>query len=227
MLIDPHIHSSGISLCSKRTPEKLIAECIVDGLDGIVLTNHCERTYPSRAGLSYKEWCQKYNGEFFKTKALGDKYGIRVFFGVEVTASYDPAVHFLIYGIQPEDFVVAPELYSLSQKELYMYCKENKFALFQAHPYRNGAVPQDPEYLDGVEINCHPGYKVTMEKELREFAASHGLRLSCGSDYHGDSYKPRKCGIIVPDGIQNETELKDYILGTQAELSIFNIVTVE
>ena len=44
-------------------------------------------------------------------------------------------------------------------------CKNNGFLLYQAHPYRNGATPQNPEYLYGVEINCHPLYKTSEEKK--------------------------------------------------------------
>ena len=164
MLIDPHVHSAGISPCSKRTPEKLIAEYIADKMDGFVLTNHCDKTWIGRLGFkSYKEWCKAYNEEYYKTKALGDKYGIKVFFGIEVTALYNISVHYLIYGITPEELLKTPELYALSQEELYNYCKENGFALIQAHPYRNGATPQDPRFLDGVEINCHPNYKYTSD----------------------------------------------------------------
>lgn len=228
MLIDPHVHSSGISPCSKRTPEKLIAEYIADKMDGFVLTNHCDKTWIGRLGFkSYEDWCKAYNEEYFKTKALGEKYGIKVFFGIEVTALYNISVHYLIYGITPEELLESPELYALSQEELYNYCKKNGFALIQAHPYRNGATPQDPKYLDGVEINCHPNYKFTMEKELRPFAAEHNLKLTCGSDYHGDTYKPRQCGIIVPDTVSDEKQLKDYVLNNQPELNIFDIIIVE
>lgn len=228
MLIDPHVHSSGISPCSKRTPEKLIAEYVVDKMDGLVLTNHCDQNWIGRLGFdNYGDWCKAYNEEYYKTKALGEKYGIKVFFGIEVTALYNIAVHYLIYGMTPDELIGSPELYTFSQEELYNYCKEKDYALIQAHPYRNGASPQDPRFLDGVEINCHPNYKFTMERELRAFAAEHNLKLTCGSDFHGDTYKPRQCGIYVPDSITNEKELKDFILKSQPRLNIFDILIVE
>ena len=228
MLIDPHVHSSGVSPCSRRSPEKLIAEYIADKMDGFVLTNHCDKNWMERLKFeSYKDYCQAHVDEYEKTKALGEKYGIKVFFGVEVTALYNVAIHYLIYGISPEELLDSPILFTLSQEELYNYCKENGYALIQAHPYRNGATPQNPKFMDGVEINCAPNYKVTMEKELREFAAENDLRLICGSDYHGDTYKPRQCGIYIPDTVSDEKQLRDFILSTQPELNIFDIIVVE
>ncbi len=46
MLIDAHMHTSGISPCSRRTPAQIIAQCLADKTDGFVLTNHCDKGYP-------------------------------------------------------------------------------------------------------------------------------------------------------------------------------------
>jgi len=224
MLIDAHIHTSGISRCSKRTPAQIIAQCIVDKTDGFVLTNHCDESYTRDIG--YCGWCRKYNEEFYLTKELGDYYNIKVFFGIEVETTAVKKVHYLIYGMTPEDLLNSPELYLLNQKELFEYCVANGFALFQAHPYRKGTVPQDPAYLHGVEISCHPLYKTTMSESIRKFAKEHNLYVSCGSDFHGDTYKPR-CGMFVPDNIRDERQLKEYICQEQAPLEVFEVVNVE
>ena len=42
MLVDAHIHTSGISTCSRVSPEELAKVCHEDQLDAIVLTNHCK-----------------------------------------------------------------------------------------------------------------------------------------------------------------------------------------
>ncbi len=224
MLVDLHIHTSGISPCSHRTPEEIIAQCLADDTGGFVLTNHCAEAY--MRDVTYRDWCVKYNNEFYHAKRLGDKYGVRVFFGVEVNTSVYRNIHYLIYGIQPCDLLCSPELYKLTQEELYEYCENNGFLLYQAHPYRNGAVPQNPDFLHGVEINCHPIYKFTMEREVCEFAEKNKLRLSCGSDFHGDSYKAR-CGAYLPDDITTEKELVEYLRNNQPELEVFDIINVE
>lgn len=224
MLIDAHIHTSGISRCSRFKPLQIIAQCLADKTDGIVLTNHCDESYVKDVG--WTEWCKKYNDEFYIAKGAGEKYNIKVFFGIEVESIYKKKVHYVIYGMTPEQLLKAPELYLLSQKELYEYCEQNGFVLVQAHPYRNDCTPQDPAYLHGVEVSCHPLYKTTMSKEVFAFAKENGLFVTCGTDFHGDTYKPR-CGIYVPDSIHTEQEFKNYISGTQAELEIMEIVNVE
>ena len=39
-LFDMHVHTSGISRCSRVEPKELVRRCKLTGLDGIVLTNH-------------------------------------------------------------------------------------------------------------------------------------------------------------------------------------------
>ncbi len=224
MLIDAHVHTSGISKCSKRTPAQIIAQCIADKTDGIVLTNHCNKSYTEELG--YREWCRKYNEEFYLTKALGDQYGIKVFFGIEVETTEKKKVHYVIYGMKPEDLLDSPELYLLNQKELFEYCVSHGFALVQAHPYRGGTMPQNPEYLHGVEISCHPIYKKTMSEQVWEFAREYGLFVTCGSDFHGDSYKPR-CGMLVPDDIRDGQGFKTCICRNQVPLEVFEIINVK
>jgi hypothetical protein len=224
MLIDAHIHSAGMSRCSRRKPLDLIAQCLVDKTDGFVLANHCDPSYTKELG--WEEWCKKYNEEFYLTKEAGMKYNIKVFYGIEVETVSVKKVHYVIYGMTPDDLLKAPELYYLNQKELFEYCEANDFAFVQAHPYRNDCVPQNPAYLHGVEVSCHPLYKTTMSESVFAFAKQHGLLVTCGSDFHGDTYKPR-CGMYIPDNITTEHEFKEFICKNQAELEIFEIVNTE
>lgn len=222
MLIDAHMHTNGISRCSQCTPAQVIDVCKNNRLDGIVLTNHCKPAYIDEKG--YGNWIQRYLDEFHITRELGEKAGLKVFLGIEVSPSGLGTVEFLIYGITDEFLLNSPELFNLSQKELYELCQKNNALLYQAHPYRNGAVPQDPKFLDGVEINCHPIYETNERVRVTEFARSNGLKISCGSDYHGDTYKSY-CGMIVPDDINNSVEFADYIREhEQCELVIHDIV---
>jgi hypothetical protein len=115
---------------------------------------------------------------------------------------------------------------SLSQEELYNYCCENGFLLYQAHPYRDGMVPQDPRFLHGVEVNCHPGHYSGKTEDIIDFAEKNGLRLICGSDFHGDHYKP-KCGNYIPETVTNEKAaeilLKTRELMDQSGISFYSV----
>ena len=45
MLIDMHAHTSGISTCCRIPAPDVIKAALDAGLDGIVLTNHYQRSY--------------------------------------------------------------------------------------------------------------------------------------------------------------------------------------
>ena len=49
-----------------------------------------------------------------------------------------------------------------------------------------------------------------------------GLILTCGSDYHGDIYKAH-CGVYLPERLQTETELGEYLRRGQPPLLLHDI----
>ena len=223
MLIDPHIHTKGISPCSRVPADELVDICVRDKIDAIVLTNHYKHYYYGD-DIPFSEWIKKYVEEYYITKEFGDKSGLKVFFGLEVTLKENDRIDYVIYGLPETAAVKSPPLCSFTQKELFEFCVEHNALLYQAHPYRRGTLPQDPRYLHGVEINCHPVYDYNDEKEVREFAKEHSLKLSCGSDYHGDTYKTH-CGIYVPDDIKDTVELAEFLRSPeQCELEVHTII---
>ena len=223
MLLDPHIHTKGISHCSQCYADQLIDVCVRDGIDAIVLTNHYRHSY-YQSDDKFPEWRQKYVDEYRITKNEGEKRGIKVFFGLEVTLDETPRIDYVIYGLTDTHIEKEMSLATLTQKELFEYCVANNALLYQAHPYRNGTEPQDPRYMHGIEVNCHPIYNHNDKEKIITFANEHGLKLSCGSDYHGDTYKPH-CGIYVPDSISDTVELAEFLRRPeQCELEIHDII---
>lgn len=208
LLIDAHIHTNGISHCSQRTPEALIEECVKDNLDGIVLSNHCKADYCREE--PYETWVKRYVAEFYKTRQIGEANGIRVLFGIEVTLREKPNVDYVIYGVTEDDILTSPRLYDMNQEGLYQWCLSKNALLYQAHPYRNGAVPQNPAFLHGVEINCHPLYGTNEERRVTALAKEHNLKLSCGSDFHGDTYKAH-CGMLVPEWVETGVDFATWL----------------
>ncbi len=223
LLLDPHIHTSGISRCSKCPAEMLVDICVRDKIDAIVLTNHYKRNYYVEDD-KFAEWRKKYIDEYLLTRREGEKRGLKVFFGLEITLDYVPKVDFLVYGLSHEVASKAPALHTFTQRELFEYCVSENALLYQAHPYRNGTQPQDPRYLHGVEINCHPIYNRNDKEEIIAFAKEHSLKLSCGSDYHGDTYKAH-CGIYIPKDISDTVELAEFLRRKrQCQLEIHDII---
>jgi predicted metal-dependent phosphoesterase TrpH len=209
LLIDLHAHSSGISRCCRIPAEAVIEEAKRIGLDGIALTNHYQKK--DLKGRDPLEYVKLYLEEFHRAKEIGDRIGIRVLYGIEVTMEAHSLVHMLIYGVS-EDFLYAhPTLYEYSQETLYRAVKAAGGVLIQAHPYRKCDRLMDTALMDGIEISCHPLYEGTHYAALRRIAERDGLILTCGGDYHADTYRP-KCGMYLPDSVTTGEALGAYLM---------------
>ena len=219
ILIDAHIHTSGISKCSRVPAEELVKICSEQGLGGIVLTNHYKRI---SVDCDFNLWSEKYIEEYRHTKQLGEEIGLKVFFGVEFTLDCMPKNDFAVYGLS-EDFIISSNpLYELQFDEFVNVMHQENALVFHAHPYRN-TTPVDGTLIDGVEINCHPLYRTNERQRVTEFADKYDLRISCGSDSHGDTYKSL-CGVLVDKSISSTEEYVRYLRETKRpELVIADI----
>ncbi len=204
MLIDLHAHSSGISKCCRIPFEEVLKRALAVGIDGVVLTNHYQKSYLSDNNAA--AFANSYIAEFHAAKQYGEKIGCKVFFGIEMTMEQYPNVHMLIYGVAPDFLSEQPALFDCTQEQLYRIVKAHHGVMIQAHPFRNGTTVMDTKFLDGVEINCHPLYKKSYAEELTDIAQRNRLILTCGGDYHADTYRP-KCGMVLPDDIESSVEL--------------------
>lgn len=209
MLIDLHAHSSGISQCCRIPYDQILQQARDNGIDGIVLTNHYQESYIQNGDIS--AFVEKYIAEFQAANAYGKRIGVSVLFGVEVTMTQYPNVHLLIYGVDPDFLRAYPTVFALTQEQLYRLVKSHHGLLIQAHPFRNHATVLDTHYLDGVEINCHPLYGNSYSGELIRIACDNHLLLTCGGDYHADTYRP-KCGMYLPDTVTDTHTLCSYLL---------------
>lgn len=193
MLIDLHAHSSGISKCCQISGLEVVKEVKKTGIDVIVLTNHYQKNY-----IQNNEWyyfAKKYIEEYKTTKLYGEEIGIKVYFGIEVTMEKHSFAHLLIYGVGEDFLLKNPCIFDLTQEELYKLVKDYGGLLIQAHPFRgNKNKLLNLNYLDGIEINCHPLYEGTHIDELIEIAKTNNLIVTCGGDYHADTHRP-KCGV--------------------------------
>lgn len=210
MLIDLHSHTSGISTCCWQDASFIVNETKKTGIDALVLTNHYQIDYVE--GVDALAFAQKYVDEYYHTKQFGEKMGVKVFFGVELTVENCRRAHLLIYGVDTDFVLKFPDIYNYPQKDIYELVRKNDGLLIWAHPFRGGYNDTvDLKYIDGVEINCHPKYKSTYFYELLKIAVDNNLLLTCGGDYHADTpYRP-KCGVYVPDSIRNSNELINYL----------------
>lgn len=204
MLIDLHAHSSGISKCCRISFEEVLRQTLSAGIDGVVLTNHYQKSYISDNNVA--AFANKYISEFYAAKQYGKQIGCKVFFGIEMTMEKYPGVHMLLYGVEPDFLLQYPALFDCTQEQLYRTVKARNGVMVQAHPFRNGTAVMNTDFLDGVEINCHPLYKKSYAAELTAIAEKNRLILTCGGDYHADTYRP-KCGMVLPDNLESNLDL--------------------
>ena len=209
MLLDLHAHTKEISTCCRIPAAEVLKRAKEAGLDGIVLTNHYQKSYAPDG--DYAAFAQRYIAAYKQAKALGDAMGLRVFFGIEVTMASNTYIHLLVYGVAPAFLEENPTLFDETPRFLYEKVHAAGGVLVQAHPFRFGEYLQDTLYLDGVEISCHPLYPTGTQRErLTEIAQKDGLLLTCGGDYHADTYRPH-CGVYLPDEIADGVALGTYL----------------
>ena len=215
--IDMHTHSSGVSRCSRVTPEELIDQKIAQGYDGIVLTNHCQPWY--YAAEEHKQYVETVIAEYHTAKAYGDKVGFRVLLGIEITIQ-NPAVYdMLIYGVTEDMLRASSCLYQMTQRELFDFCNRYGALLIHAHPLRSSFDGKrvglaNPAYIHGTEINCTPK-DLVLKDELLPLAKEKELLVTCGTDYHAPD-RTFRGGMYVPDTVHTSTDLADYLKSTKA-----------
>lgn len=209
MLIDLHAHTSGISKCCRQPASKILEAAREAGIDGIVLTNHYQKNYIINDDVS--DLVERYMEEIRFTQKLGEQMEIKVFWGIEVTMELYPSVHMLVYGVDTDFLEKHPLIFDYTHEMLYKAVKDGGGALIQAHPFRNGTTVMNTNFLDGIEVNCHPLYKNSFSEEIFKIAHENGLSVTCGGDFHADTYRPI-CGTHFPCNISNGFEIGKYLI---------------
>ena len=196
MLIDMHAHSKGISACCSKTYRENIDIAKNNGIDAIVLTNHYTKSYIAKY-KSVEDLVEQYYVEYENAKAYGKSIGVKVYYGVEITLEIDKEVHLLAYGVGNEFLQQHPYVFDYPLDKIYETVHSFGGILVQAHPFRRVDRLVNTDYIDGIEISCHPKYYTTSSQKVKEVASEKNLVITCGADYHGDvSYRPI-CGLIV------------------------------
>lgn len=216
MLIDMHAHTSGISRCCRTDAYGVLTAAKEVGIDGLILCNHYDAGYVDEAGPA--AFAEKYIAEYYHTAMVAAEMGMRLYFGIEVTARKHNNAHILVYGMEPGFVRENPEIYDYTLEEICAAVHEKGGLVVQAHPFRGNGKLLDTGILDGVEINCHPIYDDTHCARMQEIAHEAGIFTTCGGDYHADTYRAI-CGTYFPDEIQRYEGIINH-LKTSAEIKM-------
>ncbi|MBQ7986696.1 MAG: hypothetical protein IJ304_05495 [Clostridia bacterium] len=188
--IELHAHTKPHSSCGEAEPEKLAEIYAGKGYDGIVVTNHfmgynLHKDGEYLPGETKEERLKYYLSGYSETKKFGEKKGLKVYLGLEIRFSKENENDYLIYGVDEE---IASMCYDNFREDL-AYFRENvplpKSVFVQAHPFRQGVSPANPELLDGIEtFNMHPGHNQRTGFACR-FAKENSFKIrTVGSDFH-------------------------------------------
>ena len=185
--IELHVHTRYASACGKLDAKELIAGYKAAGYDAIVVTDHYERNNFRRIGIDAADASANRIEAFLKgyymLRAEGEKYGIRVYKGAEVTFE-ENGNHYLLFGWEDRLLADPERVFKMGIKEFSPIARGEGALLVQAHPFRSGSTPAFPEYLDGVEVrNAHPRHD-DHGAVAKAFAKEFNLIETAGSDCH-------------------------------------------
>lgn len=210
MLIDMHAHSAGISRCCRADAKDVMLAAQAAGIDALVLCNHYDIEYVTSTPA---EFAERYVNEYYYAEKCAREVGIKLFFGVEISARKHNNFHILVYGMEPSFALEHPDMYELSLEELLPMVHAKGGLVVQAHPFRGRTRLLDTALLDGVEVNCHPLYDATHCDELIDIAEKAGILVTCGGDYHADTYRA-VCGVHFPEDTETWSDIIGYLTST-------------
>ena len=184
--IETHAHTKPMSPCADFTPKETIEKYAKIGFDAVAITNHfCDYSYQDDPFNVVKK---RFLDDFYQAKDAGEKYGIKVIFGMEIRFP-ENLNDYLLFGFEESDIKTLYDLTHTDYITFYKTFKNDKNVILQAHPFRN-ENPQDPKYLDGIETyNMHPVHNGRIALAV-QFAKKHPhLITTCGSDFHHDGHE--------------------------------------
>ena len=227
---DLHVHTNQVSCCGKLSAEQMVRLYKAAEYGGIFITDHMNRfTFESLCKpeggdwhdlkISWEEFVYRYEAGYRAAKAEGDRVGLTVFPGVELSLDSGPE-DYLIWGADEQFLLRHPMIHTLSLKELYDVTREEGLPLIQAHPMRDYLSMMPFEYLDGYEVYNGSGEDYNHNvKALATVEQIDGAAMTGGSDAHAYN-SVCSAGMWLPADIADYWELARYIIKYNKELKI-------
>lgn len=195
-LFEMHCHTCEVSGCASTPAEQSVRLLKENGYHGVVLTNHYLREYFSDArGSRFFQRLDQWIAGYEMAHEAGEKYGVKVFLGMELRFLNAGVNDYLVYGVTPAFLRSHPYLYEMTPENFHVIAQENGLFFAQAHPFRAPCTPEPAEHLDGIEVfNGHAGHDSRNEKAYT-YAKRFGLPMLVGSDFH-DPWQVATTGVL-------------------------------
>lgn len=184
ILTELHYHTSESSPCGRVPARKGLALYKAAGYDAVVITDHFSRSVCGRRdSRTWEEVVEGFLKGYQEAKKAGEELGLRIYLGMELRFPHDEN-DFLVYGLTKEDILSRPWLYEKELSQVYEDLNRNGIQIYQAHPFRRGCTPANPQHVNGIEVlNGNPRHD-SNNHMAAAWAKDHNLPGICGSDFH-------------------------------------------
>ena len=214
-LTELHCHTSETSSCSTVKGADLVNIYKSKNYNAIVITDHYYKGYFDNLGdMPWEEKINRYLSGYRNAKKHGDtnksdNIWMTVILGIELRFA-DNFNDYLVFGLNERLLYDYPMLYDYKIEKFSEFSKAHNLLFIQAHPFRNGMVIINHDYLDGIEIyNAHPWHNsrnILAEYIYEEQRKKCPFIATVGSDCHNVSHEGR-AGIITKTLPENSVEL--------------------
>ncbi|MFW6213627.1 MAG: PHP domain-containing protein [Spirochaetota bacterium] len=183
-LAETHCHTNLVSPCSRLSPDELVRLYAQAEYSVVIITDHLTARLPVFHGArTWEEKVHRYYSGYRSAREAGNRHGLVVLPGFELTLSSLPGRDFLVYGIDEPLLASLTDLPTKRPTDAFDRIRACGGLIIQAHPFRY-LRPVRPKWLDGVEaVNGNPRHN-SQNAKATAFAQKHGLIASSGSDTH-------------------------------------------
>ncbi|MBQ5778236.1 MAG: PHP domain-containing protein [Oscillospiraceae bacterium] len=187
--IELHSHTAPCSECSRMSPEKLIERLKEENYDAVVVANHFY--YPKGGYIDAPDPVEAFLKDYYDCREAGEKAGIKVYLAAEYRF-LDSRNDYLVFGVDEKFLRDTYSREGLDLESFYKEFKTDDILVIQAHPCRRdggGGFPENPAYLDGIEImNMHPT-QIQGNTDAAKYAAENNIPLLLvGTDAHNPEH---------------------------------------
>ncbi|MCL2371612.1 PHP domain-containing protein [Candidatus Saccharibacteria bacterium] len=177
-----HLHTKMHGDRGFSDPDELVRLHKDAGYSTIIVTDHYSADNLGKIDGSWDEKMDYLVGGFKKALAAGEKIGLNVLLGTELTLVTTQS-DYLIYGINEAFMRENPNLHCLNLRELVDVVNKNGWLAIQAHPFRLAMQLVPPELGWPIET-WNGGTEPEANEEAERYAREHNLIGLATSDYH-------------------------------------------
>lgn len=216
---ETHLHTAPVSRCARSSVGESLEFYKNLGYDGVFITNHfLDGNLNYDRQKPYSERIEFYFSDYEKALELGQKIGIKVFLGVEL--SYKGA-DFLVFGLDKAWYLNHPEIMEMTKSQELALMRECGALIIQAHPFRDiDHIQLYPRYIDGIEV-INASRKPGENEMARIFAEHYELLKIAGSDNHTGSDRNVLAGIFTNEPIVSVEDFINKVKNHQTEIFTF------